>query len=77
MYVGRGVSDIGVKYTHRLTIQGVKRRTSSHSFLRDKYSVVFLTGILYTLIIRGYISIVDLRREAESRSHMQNYKHNA
>lgn len=75
MCVGRGVSDVGVECTHRLTIQGVKRRTSSHSFLSDKDSVIFLTGILFTLISRRYIRIVDLCGEAESRSHMRNYMH--
>lgn len=75
MCVGRGVSDVGVKYTHRLTIQGVERRTSSHSFLSDEDSAVLLTGILFTLIIRGDICIVDLCREAEAGWHMRNYMH--
>lgn len=65
--VRQGVSIVDAWYTHRFTVQGVEGRTRGLGLFGNKQSIDILTGVLHTLVIRGYISAVNLYEQEEQK----------
>lgn len=65
--VRQGVSIVDACYTHRFTVQGVEGRTRGLGLFGNKQSINIFTGVLHTLVMRGYISVVNLYEQEEQK----------
>lgn len=58
--VNKGVFIVDIWHTYRFTVQGVEGRTCCLGLLGTELSINILTGVLYTLVIRGNICAINL-----------------